>query len=265
LDAAVPEVVRPWLACPFDGSADLRWDAAGATCGRCAGHAPVRDGVWEAMGGRRAPSTPAQLVNRLPPVARRYESWWRVRSLGLLAGRPLPIGDELADLVAAVGPVDGVGVVDLACSEGLYGRALAARGAQVLAVDHSRAFLRRVAARAATGAGTLVPVRALAQHLPVRDDAVAAVVIGGSLNEIGDQRAALAESARVLRPGGRLCSMSLVRATGRAGRLLQGVLRPSGVAFPSLDETLELLPAGLRPLDVRVDGIVLRLTAGKGG
>ena len=25
LDAVVPEVVRAWLACPFDGAADLTW------------------------------------------------------------------------------------------------------------------------------------------------------------------------------------------------------------------------------------------------
>ena len=99
----------------------------------------------------------------------------------------------------------------------------------------------------------------------MRDRAIGAVVIGGSLNEIGDRRAALAEAARVLRAGGRLFSMSLVRATGRAGRGVQALLRPSGVCFPSVDETLELLPAGLRPLDVRVDGIVLRLTAAKDG
>ena len=58
--------------------------------------------------------------------------------------------------------------------------------------------------------------------------------------------------------------MSLVQATGRPGRALQGLVRPSGI-LPSVDETLGLLPAGLRPLDVRVDGVVLRLTATKEG
>ena len=160
LDAVVAEVVRAWLACPFDGAAELTWGSGGATCRRCGRHAPARNGVWEAMGDRRAPSTPAQLLNRLPLVARRYESWWRVRSLDLLSGRPFPLPDELSELVAAIGPADGLPVLDLACSEALYGRALAARGAHVVAVDHSRAFLRQAAVRAAADGVSLVRVRA---------------------------------------------------------------------------------------------------------
>ena len=97
-------------------------------------------------------------MNRLPLVARHYESWWRVRSLGLLSGRPFPLPEELAELSAAIGPPDGLPVVDLARSEALYGRELAAQGAHVVAVDHSRAFLRRAAARAAADGLVLAPV-----------------------------------------------------------------------------------------------------------
>jgi hypothetical protein len=55
--------------------------------------------------------------------------------------------------------------------------------------------------------------------------------------------------------------MSLVRAAGRSGRALQALVRPSGITFPSVEATTDLLPATLRPVDVRLDGVVLRLTA----
>jgi arsenite methyltransferase len=60
-------------------------------------------------------------------------------------------------------------------------------------------------------------VRADAQQLPLRDQTVDAVVSIAVLQLLPDPAAALAEMARVLRPGGRLAVM--VPSAGRAARL----------------------------------------------
>jgi SAM-dependent methyltransferase len=241
---------------------------------------PVRrpDGILDAMGPERAPRTPAQLINRLAPVARSYEWLWRRHALGALAGRPFPVAEELAELEAAVllalpggGPGSPGGtaerplVVDVACSEGLYGRHLARHGSGVILVDHSVAFLRaaRRRARAEGVADRIDAVRALAQRLPMHDAVADAVVMGGSLNEIGQMGPAVAELVRVLRPGGRLFCMSLVRAATPAGRAVQAALGPAGIRFPRRAETVALLGPSMRLVDERLDGVVLRLTAEK--
>ncbi|MEZ5236658.1 MAG: class I SAM-dependent methyltransferase [Acidimicrobiales bacterium] len=232
--------------------------------------APDEDGIIDAMGGRRAACTAAQLVNRLAPTAVVYEAVWRKRSLGLLSGRPFPIDEELAELSAATAPGPDLLAVDVACSEGLYGRHLAHAGAEVHLLDHSRPFLRKALRRCREEgvADRVVAVRALAQHLPYADGTVDIVVMGGSLNEIGDQRAALAEMARVLRPGGRLFLLSLV-AAGRAGgqglgtRLGQLLARPSGITFPTQAQTVAMLGPTMQLVGERLDGVVLRLSAVK--
>lgn len=254
------------LGCPWQPSHALTAGPDGLQCETTPGHLVVgRDGVWEALGDGRPSRSPAQLSNIFPPTSLVYERGWRVRSLGLLSHRPFPTTEELAELDVGVGDVDGELVVDVACSEGLYGRHLARRGADVVFVDHSRPFLRRALARSdGEGIGDrVIAMRALAQRLPLQDGVCAAAVMGGSLNEIGDQRGALAEMARVLRPGGRLFSMSLLRSDRPAGRFVQQVLRPSGIAFFSAEETRALLPPTMRVVQERIDGIVLRLTAEK--
>ena len=76
------------------------------------------------------------------------------------------------------------------------------------------ALARAVRAEAGPQVGFL---RADAQRLPLRDETVDAVVSMAALQLIPDPPAALAEMARVLRPGGRLAVM--VPTAGRAARL----------------------------------------------
>jgi SAM-dependent methyltransferase len=268
---AVRTELIPLLACPWcDGA--MRLVAGSVTAGvvrdgelaclACGRVSPVEAGIWHAMGARRAARTPAQFSNVLPPVPQLYERVWRPRSLTLLSGRPFPIREELAELTAAVQPLAGEVVVDVAASEGLYARHLAATGVTAIAVDHSLPFLKRVVHRAAREGLAVVAIRALAQHVPLQSGAAHAVVIGGSLNEIGDQGAALDEAERVLRPGGRFFSMSLVRARTARGRLLQTLLGPSGISFPTEAETVAMATeAGLVVDEVRRHRVVLRVSA----
>ncbi len=270
------EVVLPHLRSPVTGVSPLHVDptaeverapAVGLMTARLVGPSGqdpslVELGVWQAMGRHRPARTAAQLTNVSFLVPGAYEALWRRRSLGLLSGRPFPVREEIAEMRAAIGDAEGALVVDVGCSEGLYARHLARVGANVIAIDHSRAFLRRLLHRAAISGVHVAAVRALAQHLPVIDGHADAVVIGGSLNEIGDRAGALAEAARVLRPGGRLFVMSVTRADSAAGRVLQQSTRLAGIAFPTRAETLAgIEAAGFSIIDHRDDRVVARITA----
>jgi arsenite methyltransferase len=87
-------------------------------------------------------------------------------------------------------------------------------GGVALGVDISEPMLARaVRAESSSQVGFL---RADAQRLPLRDNTVDAVVSTAVLQLIPNPAAALAEMARVLRPGGRLAIM--VPTVGRAAR-----------------------------------------------
>jgi ubiquinone/menaquinone biosynthesis C-methylase UbiE len=151
-------------------------------------------------------------------------------------------------------------IVDVACSEGLYARHLARSGATAIAVDHALPFLRAVRRRAAADGVRVIAVQAPAQRLPLAAGAVDAVVIGGSLNEVGDRAAAVDELARVTRSDGTAFSMSLTTATAPLGKLLQALLRPSGIAFPSAADTEALFAGrGFSVVSRAHDRVVLRL------
>jgi len=104
-----------------------------------------------------------------------------------------------AGLARADRPVERV--LDLAGGTGRAARAIAApvgriRAPETVVVDASRAMLAHAAERETPA------VQGDAGRLPVRDASVDAVVVLDALHHLPEQRAALAEAARVLRPGG---------------------------------------------------------------
>jgi demethylmenaquinone methyltransferase/2-methoxy-6-polyprenyl-1,4-benzoquinol methylase len=109
---------------------------------------------------------------------------------------PTPIRGGLAQ---ADRPIERV--LDLAGGTGRAARAVAApvgdaHPPETLVVDASRAMLDRAAGR-----GTPA-IRGDAGRLPLRDETVDGVVVLDALHHLPDRPAALAEVARVLRPGG---------------------------------------------------------------
>lgn len=115
------------------------------------------------------------------------------------------------------------------------GRA-AGPGGLALGVDVSEPMLARAVCNEA---GPQVGfIRADAQRLPLRDNTVDAVVSIGLLQLVPDPAAALAEMARVLRPGGRLAI--LVPSAGRLTQLLPKVGgRVFGFDDDAIGDTLE--------------------------
>lgn len=118
-------------------------------------------------------------------------------------------------------PLGGI-VLDVGCGPAgitaSLGRA-AGPGGLVLGLDRSDAMLARaVRAQAGPRIGFL---RADAQQLPLRSETVDAVVSIGVLQFMPDPAVALAEMARVLRPGGRLTVVvPIVRHAARFWRRL---------------------------------------------
>jgi demethylmenaquinone methyltransferase/2-methoxy-6-polyprenyl-1,4-benzoquinol methylase len=131
---------------------------------------------------------------------------------------PAPIR---AGLARADRPVERV--LDLAGGTGRAARAVAEGddAPDAVVIDASGPMLRRAARR-----GTAA-VRGDAGRLPVRDEAVDAVVVLDALHHLPDPDRALAEAERILRPGGVLVVREFDPATVR-GRALVAAERLVG-------------------------------------
>jgi demethylmenaquinone methyltransferase/2-methoxy-6-polyprenyl-1,4-benzoquinol methylase len=130
-------------------------------------------------------------------VARRYDLMNDLMSFGLHR-----LWKAFAVQVARVRA--GERVLDVASGSGDLARAFAARGAEVWMSDINGPMLARGRDRMAD-AGRLAPaVRCDAEQLPFRSASFDCVSVGFGLRNMTHKDAALAEMARVLKPGGRL-------------------------------------------------------------
>jgi len=127
-----------------------------------------------------------------------------------LAALPLSVTSSFAGVgnPHAMGAAEGPAVVlDVGCGAGmdllLAARRLGPQG-RAIGVDMTEAMRTRAAAGAAECGLTNVVVRdGDATRLPLDDGSVDLVMSNGVLNLVPDKRMALAEIARVLKPGGR--------------------------------------------------------------
>jgi SAM-dependent methyltransferase len=251
-------------------AADGELIAGELRCSGCTRAFPLRDGIADLLGPRVLPDSPAQLTNYLPITAWAYERTWRPRALTLLSGEPFGYDRELPLIVGLAAPERGGLLLDVACSNGLYARALdRARvdaPGHVIGVDHAMPMLRQARAYARAAGVRISYVRAKAQALPVAPGSAAAVVMGGSLNEIGDTDQALRELRRALAPAGRCVIMCLVQGDTLPGRTLQRSLGLGGLDVPPLDRlNLRFAGAELRLRAQWRHGVVLfSLLAGRG-
>src|SRR5262245_1466845 len=109
----------------------------------------------------------------------------------------------------AVSPIPpGAVVVDIGCGAGMDLLIAARRTGptgQVIGVDMTEPMRRRAAAGAAACGLTNVEIRAGdATRLPVADASVDVVISNGVLNLVPEKGRAVAEIARILKPGGRV-------------------------------------------------------------
>lgn len=105
---------------------------------------------------------------------------------------------EAAWLIDALGPVEGKTILDVAGGDGYWARQVARRGARAIAIDIAMDKLRR--GRTLTDPPALVRDDAL--RLPFPDRCVDGVLSICAIEHFDDAGEALAEMARVVRPGG---------------------------------------------------------------
>ncbi|MBV9196220.1 MAG: 3-demethylubiquinone-9 3-O-methyltransferase [Solirubrobacterales bacterium] len=100
------------------------------------------------------------------------------------------------------GELGGLRVLDVGCGGGLLAEALAGCGCSVTGIDPSRGSLAVAREHAARGGWQIDYHPGVAESLPLPDGAVDAVVCCDVLEHVRRPRQAVAEAARVLRPGG---------------------------------------------------------------
>jgi SAM-dependent methyltransferase len=131
-------------------------------------------------------------------------------------------------------PEPGAKTLEVGCGEGRVARDLAARGHRVTGLDASPTLVR-AAAEADPGATYVVGP---AEALPFDDASFDLVVAYNALMDVADMPTTVAEAARVLRPGGRLCACVTHPVPDAATRsqddaiVIEDYLEPRFVSIP---------------------------------
>jgi ubiquinone/menaquinone biosynthesis C-methylase UbiE len=133
----------------------------------------------------------------------------RIEPAGGDTGTPLNLRKRLAWIERFAAPLAKRRVLDCGCGAGEYVRALLARGADAWGVEFDEKKLAEGAARDPALAARL-SVGDL-ESLAFPDASFDTALLNEVLEHVPDDRAALAEVRRVLRPGGRLIVLSPTR------------------------------------------------------
>ena len=154
----------------------------------------------------------------------------------------------------AVAPRKGMRILDLAAGTGTSSAAFAAHGAHVTAADFSEGMLAEGRKRHA-GNDLIDFVWADGTNLPFEDDAFDAATISYGLRNINDPKKALAEMARVVKPGGRIVIAEFSTPPSAAvrgpytlygrhvlPRIAGAINRDAAAAYRYLNESIEAWP-----------------------
>jgi demethylmenaquinone methyltransferase / 2-methoxy-6-polyprenyl-1,4-benzoquinol methylase len=196
------------------------------------------------------PNDPAAVRAMFDRIAGRYDLMNTLMTAGLDA-------NWRRETITAAGLAPGMRVLDLACGTGMLTRAAAAAigpTGEAIGLDASSGMLER--ARRARTAVDGAPIRweaGDAMQLPFDDAEVDAVLIGFGLRNLPDYGAALAEMARVTKPGGRVVVLEIAQPRAAVPRLLHrlwfrrivpllGRLTGRGAAYAYLPASLDDYP-----------------------
>jgi ubiquinone/menaquinone biosynthesis C-methylase UbiE len=149
----------------------------------------------------------------------------------------LSLEREAAYFRALCRPQSGEQWLDVGTSAGFYAGVLARAGAKVLACDISPAMLRE--ARRREGHPNIQYALLDAERSGLPSGSFGGVTIGATIGETAHPQIMLAESVRLLRPGGQLWIM----AQGRDGSGVQAFLtRYGGLSFADEAQLAAWLP-----------------------
>lgn len=141
---------------------------------------------------------PSELPAESDTLAESY-SRWRSTKLGQITDR---LEERL--ILELLGDVEGLDVLDVGCGDGALAAALSRRGGRVTGLDPDPRMLDAARTRAKAESLDLNLVPGRAEALPFADETFDYVVAVTVLCFIPQADKAIAEMARVLRPGGRL-------------------------------------------------------------
>ena len=220
-------------------------------CGTCLRSYPITpDGIVDAVGRLDRPLSLVQRSGQWPLTAAVYDRFWRRRALSLLAGVSFPPDLEIEIVARTVELESAQVLLDNACGNAYYGRALAkamdrqSAGGIVIANDLSLPMLEKALeyARSEGVAERILFVRSDSERMPFASGSIDAITCGGSFNEFQSPGAYLAETRRVLRPGGRMSLMCQVRSPRPLAAAFQRLIgRIGGLRFPPHEELIESL------------------------
>lgn len=211
-------------------------------------------GIIDTLGRVERKLTLAQRSGQWRFTAWVYDRFWRRRALSMLSGVTFPSDLEI-EIVARTVDLDRVQLLlDNACGNAFYGRALARKmtglgsDGVVIANDLSLPMLEKALAYARREgiAERILFVRSDSERMPFAPKSFDAISCGGSFNEFQDPAAYLAEVTRVLKTDGRMSLMCQVESPRRLGAVAQRLIaRLSGLRFPASEDLIEFLGAHL--------------------
>jgi ArsR family transcriptional regulator len=194
----------------------------------------------------------AALREVLSARAQRTRSWFDTVGPEWDALRKVFNDDALrARAIAHLAP-PGITVCDVGTGTGVLALELARLGVRVVAVDHSPAMLDAARAKLhAAGAGSVELRRGDAADLPLDDASVDAAFAHMVLHYLPSPADALAEMARVVKPGGPVSRVVVVDFEEHDREWMREELGVQWLGFPLEDVRAWLEAAGLE--DVRVE------------
>lgn len=241
-----------------DHVSDLQKPFSGTVCSSMGDEYPIENNIVDLI-IKQKDFTLAQSTNHWTLTATLYEDLWRKRSLSLLTGEPFPIEKEKELLIDWVNPKSDGMYLDVGCSTALYSRALkkASTESTIAALDFSKQMLTEARLKAEADQTDLYLIKADARDMPFFGKTFDGVVMGGTLNELSDELKVLFECRRVLKKGGVMFVMHLIKSEYWYARLMQDSAEWGGLQFWTVDESNKLFErADFKIVDQFTKGIV---------
>jgi|WetSurMetagenome_2_1015567.scaffolds.fasta_scaffold43066_3 SAM-dependent methyltransferase len=210
--------ILPYMRCPRCSGTDLRRISDAIECPACGARYSIRNGILDMLGNEAEEViTPFQRLMQTRLIVSIYENVWR--KIGYFLASSRPFGKEMETILRFGRKVSPELALDLACGPGVFSRPLARiSNGPVIGADLSWPMLnhaQRVFRKKMEG--DIHFMRATAFSLPFLDNALPYVNCCGALHLFDRPSDALAEIARILKPGGYLCVQTTIRPTRSAG------------------------------------------------
>lgn len=202
----------------------------------------VTKNIIQLIGNNYPKTTLAQDTNFIPLTAENYEDLWRKKSIKAISGTDFSMEDEQRLICEWLNPQNGDKILDLGTSTAMYPRLLIKHNpdTHIVAIDLSMPMLRKAREKSIEDGANIYLVQANAENLPFFAGSFDSVTCGGSLNEFRDPIKALYEARRVLKKGGYLFMMYLMKADSYLGLALQKASSIGGISFWSEEESTQL-------------------------